>query len=83
MKVIVFGLGGVYERYKYKIKRYFKIIGYMDSDNLKKNKLNKNEVFINKNELNNYDYDFIFIVSNFYDEIKYQLINEYNVCKEK
>ncbi|MCI8981909.1 MAG: DUF4422 domain-containing protein [Hungatella sp.] len=82
MKVIVWGLGEVYNRYKDKMNLN-NIVGLVDNSIEKRIDFGEKQV-ISPFQLSNYEYDYIVIFSSkYYEEISYQLIMELGIdCKK-
>lgn len=75
MKIIIFGTGQLYKKYKDRLS-FCEIVAFLDNDINKQGKIldghlvdSPNNVFIN-----NYHYDFIIILSKFYLEMREQLL---------
>lgn len=82
-RVIIFGLGGLWEKYKFDIEKQFTVMAYTDNNEENKNKLKNKEKFILPEDINNHEYDKIIICSSFYKEIQKQLVDSLKVSKEK
>lgn len=81
-KVLVFGTGNGAEKLKSRIKNEINVLAYVDND---KNKIGSHidyKKVISPSEIINYNYDYIIIASDFYEEISMQLIN-LNINKNK
>ena len=77
-KIIVYGLGKEFLKQRKYLESYFDIVGYCDKQ--------KKEMggYLAPNELNNFEYDYIYVTSiNYYEDIKNELIKFYNVKPEK
>ncbi len=79
-KIIVYGLGSTFERYKEYIYRNYDVIG-VTSSNSKEAAGYCNYIFCK--ELKNVDYDFILVCSLFEQEIVNKLVDEIGIPKEK
>lgn len=82
-KIIIFGLGGLWDKYKNQISEEYNIIAYTDNDKSKKFKLENQSEFISVSEIQHYNYDYIVIFSTFYKKIESQLFFEITIEKEK
>lgn len=79
-KIIVFGLGSLYVKAKEDIEERYSIVAYTDNNTLNSQYFSK---FIDVSSINEYEYDFILVVSSFYNAIKAQLLYELNIDEEK
>jgi hypothetical protein len=82
-KVIIFGLGGAYSNLKEKIDKKYDVLAYTDNNDKSKFNLDDPNKFISPKEINNYDYDLIIVCSSFFEEIKTQLIFEFDIDESK
>lgn len=80
MKILMFGASNYFLKYvihevkEYKKNYKFEIIGFIDNDPNKIGKLFCNKPIISINEIEVYKYDYIYISSSYFEEIKKQLI---------
>lgn len=81
--VIIFGLGGLWERYRQKINKKFNIIAYTDNNEANKLKLENVDEFISVNKISMLNYDKIIVCSSFFEEIRNQLISSMKIDEEK
>ena len=80
---LIFGTGSAYFYRKYYLNyNYFNIIGMLDNNEKKWGELCDNVEIDNPQNIHNYSFDYIFIMSSFYKQIEQQLI-ELGVLKEK
>lgn len=81
--IIIFGLGSVYQNLKEYLKSKYNIVAFTSNnkgDGLNTEYLSK---YINPDEINKYEYDFIYICSSYYKEITKQLVEILKIDKEK
>lgn len=77
-RVIIYGLGKAFSTQRKYLESYFDIVGY--SDKQKK----EWERYLAPDELNNYEYDYIYVTSSkYYEKIKYELVELYGIKSEK
>ena len=77
-KIIVYGLGKEFIKQRKWLESCFNIVGY--SDKHKK----EMEGYLAPSELNNFEYEYIYITSvNYYEDIKSELVKFYNIKPEK
>lgn len=81
-KVIVFGLGGVYKKYKPQIEKEYNIIGYSDN-NISNKSIVKEKIFILPKEIKRYEFDNIIVCSSYIQEIINQLVGEIGINQKK
>lgn len=84
-KVVIFGAGEKLSELERQGKlENVEVLAICDNDIRKQGKNVKNCKIISPYEINEFDYEEIWIASNhYYDEMKKQLINQVGVCKEK
>lgn len=73
-KILVFGAGGYYELTKEALQRQYAIVALVDNDQKKIGCTLDGKSIISPEEIHQYNYDYIFVTSMFYDEIEKQLI---------
>lgn len=73
MKAIIFGTGGVYQKYKDCFKN-MDIICFIDNDEKKWGKVVDNHNIVSPKTILNMHYDYIFLVSNFFSDMRNQLL---------
>lgn len=82
-KILFFGTGSGCERIKGIIdNQKIKIMAYIDNDMKKQGNFIENKKIISVNEIEKFDYDYIIVTSQYYQEIRQQLFS-LNVKAEK
>ena len=82
-KVIAYGISGTLDMCKEYIQNRFCLIGFSDSNPNKSHSLKNPQQYIRPEAIIQCDFDFVIITSIFDKEIKYSLVNQYFVPKEK
>lgn len=81
MRVVIFGTGILYERNKEKFKG-MNIVAFLDNDPNKQGTCIANIPVISPEKLKDISYDYVFLVSRYYSEMRKQLLG-YGVCEDK
>lgn len=82
-RVLVFGLGGMWEKNEVEIKSKYNVILYTDNNISKHLHKNYDRKFILPNDISLYEFDKIIVCSSYIEEIRNQLVNEIGVDERK
>lgn len=74
MKIVIMGTGKLYDKYKKHIRKNLEIIRFIDNDQSKWGKRLDNILISSPDSLYSMEYDWIFLLSIFYYEMKQQLM---------
>lgn len=79
-KIIVYGLGNSYKKYREYIYKNYQVVGVTSSDNTE---AAKHRNYIPCEELKGAEFDYIFVCSMFEQEIVNKLVDDIGIAKEK
>jgi predicted SAM-dependent methyltransferase len=77
-KIVIYGLGKSFDSYRKWLESNYEVVGYSDK------KISNVGGYITPNELINTEFDFIIVTSTkYYEDIKEELVNNYNISENK